>query len=197
MNDVKMTSDAAQQPNFLVSVGMDLHPVVVRLQLAGPLCNGGKLARCALVAGFCTIPLNILCGLSSCNKAFFLLQGNQSHELCIHDLRWLKEKKKEWSISVTRVRLRKKQKKRFEFDIYELTAWCLDAIHSSCCWSWLSALSKIWQRTEKICYIRERHGITLTPCYVRVQNSVMLTPWHLFRALAFLCTRTLCIPDLQ
>ena len=87
MNDVKMTSYAAQPPNFLVSVGMDLHPVVVRLRLAGPLCNGGKLARCAFVAGFCTIPLNILCGLSSCNKAFFLLQGNQSHKLCIHDLR--------------------------------------------------------------------------------------------------------------
>ena len=118
MDDVEMTSDAVQPSNFLVSVGMDLHPDVVRLRLAGPRCNGGKLARCTFVAGFCTISLNILCGLSSCNKAFFLLQGNQSHKLCIHDLRWLKEKKKEWSISVTRVRLWKKQKKRFEFDIY-------------------------------------------------------------------------------
>ena len=69
MNDVKMTSDAAQPPNFLVSVGMDLHPVVIRLRLAGPLCNGGKLARCAFVAGFCTIPLNILL------RVVFLQQG--------------------------------------------------------------------------------------------------------------------------
>ena len=37
--------------------------------------------------------------------------------------------KKEWSISVTYVRLWKKQKKRFECDIYELTAWCLCIIH--------------------------------------------------------------------
>ena len=98
-----MKSDAAQPPNFLVSVGMDLHPVVVRLRLAGSLCNGGKLARFAFVAGFCTIPLNILCGLSSCNKAFFLLQKISHTNCALMIFNDLRKKKKEWSFSVTRV----------------------------------------------------------------------------------------------
>ena len=56
----------------------------------------------------------------------------------------------------------------------------------------LGWLTNSWQHTEKNCYIRERHGIALTPCYVRVQNGIMLTPWHLFRALAFFYARAHC-----
>ena len=95
------------------------------------------------------------------------------------------------------------EKKRFECDIYELTALCLSIIH-------FFLLHEISPRAEKICYSRVRNDNSMMPfvtraCFfVHVQKfaywpwswHLFRSPWPSFRVLAFLCT-TLIFQELM
>ena len=86
-------------------------------EAGGLLCRTGMTEKGASLFDFETISLSNHDVCCVCSMAFFLCDTRLRKWRILH-LRWLKEKKKEWSISVTRVRLWKK-KKRFECDIYK------------------------------------------------------------------------------